>query len=84
MTDVRIAGKKLRRFHLLPETPASMRDMQFCYVLGVEWDVGVTTHRRDQRAMRDRDIFKDATVLQDHRDHVQVVRGLGLIEKILS
>ena len=61
-----------------------MSDMQFCYVLGVEWDVGVTTHRRDQRAMRDRDIFKDATVLQDHRDDVQIVRSLGLIEKILS
>jgi len=34
--------------------------------------------------MRDGDIFKDATVLQDHRDDVKVVRGLGLIEKILS
>ena len=34
--------------------------------------------------MRDGDIFKNASVLQDHRDNVQVVRGLGLIEKILS
>ena len=34
--------------------------------------------------MRDCDIFKDATILQDHQDDVQVVRGLGLIEKILS
>jgi hypothetical protein len=61
-----------------------MRDTQFCYVFGVEWDVGMTTHRCDQGAMRDGDIFKDATILQDHRNDVQIIRGLGLIEKILS
>ena len=61
-----------------------MRDTQFRYVLRVERDVGMAAHRRHQRAMRDRDILKDATVLQDHRNDVQVVRGLGLIEKILS
>ncbi len=61
-----------------------MRDTQFCYVLGIEWHVGMTAHRRYHRAMRDRDIFKDTTILQDHRDDMQVVRGLGLIEKILS
>ena len=61
-----------------------MRDMQFCYVLGVEWNVRMAAYCRYQRAMRDRDIFKDATVLQDHRDDVQIVRGLGLIEKKLS
>jgi hypothetical protein len=76
--------RKLRRLRLLPETPAPMRNAQFGYVLGVEWDVGMTAHRCDHRAMRDRDIFKDATILQDHRDDVQVVRGLGLIEKKLS
>ena len=57
---------------------------QFRYIFRVERDVGVAAHCRYQRAMRDGDIFKNASVLQDHRDNVQVVRGLGLIEKILS
>ena len=39
---------KLRRFRLLPETPAPMRDTQFCDVLGIEWDVRMTAHRCDQ------------------------------------
>ena len=60
-----------------------MSDAQFCYILGVEWDMGMAAHRCDQRAMRDSDIFKDATVPQDHRDDVKIVSGLGLIEKIL-
>ena len=34
--------------------------------------------------MRDGDIFKDATVLQDHRDDMKVFGRLGLIEKKLS
>ena len=61
-----------------------MGDAQFRYILRVEWDMGMAPHRRHQGTMRDRDIFKDATILQDHRDDMQVVRGLGLIEKILS
>jgi len=38
-------NEKLRGFRLLPETPAPMRDTQFCYVLGIEWDVSMTAHR---------------------------------------
>jgi len=41
-------NEKLRGFRLLPETPAPMRDTQFCYVLGVEWDMGMATHCRYQ------------------------------------
>ena len=79
-----IACEKLRGLDLLSKTPAPMGDAQFRNILGVERDVGMAAHRRNQGAMRDRDIFKDATILQDHRDDMQVVRGLGLIEKILS
>jgi hypothetical protein len=61
-----------------------MGNVQFRYILRVERDMGVAAHCRYERAMRDCDIFNDATILQDHRDDVQVVRSLGLIEKILS
>jgi len=74
----------LKRFRLLPEAPAPMRDTQFRYVPSVEGNVGMAAHRRYQWAMGDRDVFEDATIFQDHRDDVQVVRSLGLIEKILS
>jgi hypothetical protein len=76
--------RKLGRFRLLPETPAAVCDTQFFYVLGVEWDVGMAAHRCHQRAMRDGDIFKNASVLQDHRDNMQIICSLGLIEKKLS
>ena len=79
-----IACETLRGLDLLSKTPAPMGDAQFRYILRVERDVGMAAHRRYQGAMRDCDIFKDATILQDHRDDMQVVRGLGLIEKILS
>ena len=61
-----------------------MRDAQFRYVLRVERDVGMAAHCRHQGAMRDRNIFKDTTVLQDHRDNVQIICSLRLIEKKLS
>ena len=80
----KIACEKLRGFDLLSKTPAPMGDAQFRNILGVKRDVGMAAHGRYQRAMRDCDIIKDATILQDHRDDMQVVRGLGLIEKILS
>ena len=79
-----IAYEKLRRLDLLSKTPAPMGNAQFRNILRVERDVGMAAHRRHQGAMRDCDIFKGATVLQDHRDDVQVIRGLGLIEKKLS
>jgi hypothetical protein len=40
--------RKLGGFCLLPETPAAVCDTQFCYVFGVEWDVGMAAHRCDQ------------------------------------
>ena len=48
MTEFRIACEKLRRFRLLSETPTPMSDAQFCYVLGIKWNMRLTAHRRYQ------------------------------------
>ena len=61
-----------------------MSDSQFRHILRIEWNMRMTTHRRYQRAMRDCDVVEDAAIIQNYRDHMQVIRGLGLIEKKLS
>ena len=45
--------------------------------------MGVAADRGHNRALRDRNIFKDAAILQRDRDHMQVLTGLGLIEQNL-
>jgi len=63
------------------ETPALMRHPQLHHVSGIERHVGVSADRGHNRTLRDRDIFKDAAVLQRDRDHMQVLTRLGLIEQ---
>jgi len=63
------------------KTPALMRHLQLHDISGIEWHMGVSADRGYDRALRDRDIFKDAAILQCYRDHMQVLTGLGLIEQ---
>ena len=61
-----------------------MRHLQLHDVLGIEWHVVMSADCGYDRALRDRDIFKDAAILQRDRDHMQVLTGLGLIEQNLG
>ena len=45
--------------------------------------MGVAADRGYNRALRDRNIFKDAAILKRDRDHMQVLTSLGLIEQNL-
>jgi hypothetical protein len=63
------------------KTPALMRHLQLHDISGIEWHMGVSADRGYDRALGDRDIFKDAAILQCYRDHMQVFTGLGLIEQ---
>ena len=69
---------------LLAEAPAPVGHSQFGDILRIKWDVRVTPDCCHERALRNSDVVKDAAVLQRDRDHMQVVGGLGLIEKKLS
>ena len=69
---------------MLPEAPSAVSDAQLGNIPGVERDVRMPPHRRHQRTLRNRHIIEDATIFQSHGNYVQVVRGLGLIEKKLS
>jgi len=44
------------------KTPAPMCHLQLDDVSGIERHMGVSAHRSDNRALRDRDIFKDAAI----------------------
>ena len=57
---------------------------QFGDILGIERHVRAAAHRRYQRTVRNRNVVKDATVFQGNGDDMQVIGGLGLIEKKLS
>ena len=60
-----------------------MRHAQLGDIFGIERDVRVATHRRHQRTVRNRHVLKDAAVLQGDGNDMQVIGGLGLIEKKL-
>ena len=65
------------------EAPALMCHLQLHDISAVERHMGVSADRSDDRTLRDRDVFKDAAVLQRYRDHMQILTGLGLIEQNL-
>jgi hypothetical protein len=61
--DTAVVSPFLGWLFLLPETPAPMCYVQFGDILGIERNVRVAAHRRYQRTVRNRNVFKDATVL---------------------
>ena len=60
-----------------------MRHPQLHNVSGIERHMGVSADRGHDRALRDRDILKDAAVLERDRDYVEVLTRLRLIEQNL-
>jgi hypothetical protein len=65
------------------ESPALMSHLQLHHVSGIERHMRMSADRSHNRALRDRNVFKDAAILQRHRDHMQILTGLGLIEQNL-